>query len=131
VRLLWHYPTIVAKVQLLNQTAVIPPTTIFTPTQSGMYRVSVVMVLKQANGNIGTAWYFGQLASKRDQTSGLEQATSILYGGSLDSGMANGVTAVVSSVQQPIVFSTSSGGDVTNTQYNVYIMVERLWDPAL
>jgi hypothetical protein len=36
-------PTIVASVALANQTAVIPPTIIFTPTHTGLYRLSVYM----------------------------------------------------------------------------------------
>src|SRR5258706_2567445 len=34
-------PPIVARGKLLNQTAPIPTTTIFTPTQTGLYRLSV------------------------------------------------------------------------------------------
>ena len=36
-------PTIVASIALTNQTATIPPTTVFTPTQTGLYRLSVYM----------------------------------------------------------------------------------------
>jgi hypothetical protein len=47
---------IIARVALTNQTATIPKTTIFTPTQSGIYRVSPYMGTTQPNNN--GFWYF-------------------------------------------------------------------------
>ena len=42
-------PQIVATFQRLNQTAEIPPTTLYTPPKWGTFRVSVVMVDTVAN----------------------------------------------------------------------------------
>jgi hypothetical protein len=119
-------PTIVAKIQLLNQTGVVSPTTIFTPSTTGMYRVSTVIVLTQANGTTDSnAYYWGQLSFNYVRTPGQADATYPLYVTKLSA--SSGVTVVMSSAGQPIsFFTTSGGGDITNTKYNVYIEVEKL-----
>lgn len=119
--------TIVRKFKLHSQTGIISPRKIFVPGVAGLYRVSTVMVLTQANGNVGTAWYWGLLNSKQGQTSGQQTAIAYpLYVGSLDTGMASGVITLSSDAGQPIMFSTVPGGDVTGAIYDVYIVIERL-----
>src|SRR5437899_2746716 len=46
-------PQIVATFQRLNQTTTIPRTTIYTPTTSGTFRISIVMVGVVAGGDVG------------------------------------------------------------------------------
>jgi hypothetical protein len=50
-------PLILAKRRLVNQTAPIPATTIFTPTQSGLYRLSMYATVTQANPSTNDNWY--------------------------------------------------------------------------
>src|SRR5580700_162222 len=51
-------PLIVAKARLLNRTAPIPTTTIWTPTQSGLYRLSVYGSVTQLNTISTVFWDF-------------------------------------------------------------------------
>jgi hypothetical protein len=51
-------PIIVARGKLLNQTAPIPTTTIVTPTQSGLYRLSIYMFLTVPNVNSCGFWRY-------------------------------------------------------------------------
>jgi hypothetical protein len=46
------FPRIVAKVALTNQTSTIPATTILTPTQNALYRISVYMVQVSTQANL-------------------------------------------------------------------------------
>src|SRR5260370_28594260 len=49
-------PAIVARGKLTNQTAPIPSTTIFTPTQTGLYRLSVYATISKADPTGGSFW---------------------------------------------------------------------------
>src|SRR5712691_4979537 len=49
-------PAIVAHGKLPNQTAPIPTTTIFTPTQTGLYRLSVYATLLSVNPSVAPSW---------------------------------------------------------------------------
>src|SRR6266852_6871269 len=51
-------PPIVAKGKLLNQTAPIPTTTIFTPVQTGLYRLSVYGTLTTGAQNSNSFWSY-------------------------------------------------------------------------
>jgi hypothetical protein len=115
---------IVKSVRLLNQTGPVPPTTIYTPNYPGMFRVSVALVLTQANGT--DSEYEGWVSTKYGQTSGSTIASWYLYVKDLSHGMNGGVTTVMSDAAQPIQFSTNGIGDVTGAKYDVYIVVEHL-----
>jgi len=49
-------PHVVAKVDFTNQTAGIPTTTIFTPTHTGLYRVSNAMTMSSPVPNSNGGW---------------------------------------------------------------------------
>src|SRR5216684_8145793 len=51
-------PPIVARGKLVNQTAPIPTTTIFTPTQTGLYRLSVYATISKADPTSAGLWVF-------------------------------------------------------------------------
>jgi len=53
-----NFPRVVAKVNLKNQTAVIPNTTIFTPDKDGLFRISVYMTLTSPGFDDSTSWNF-------------------------------------------------------------------------
>ena len=55
------YPVIVTRGKLLNQSAPFPATTIFTPTQTGLYRLSVygtVITACASNCNSWAYWFY-------------------------------------------------------------------------
>jgi len=106
-------PTIVASQSFLNQTAFLPLTTVFTPTVTGMYRISV----------------YGEC----------QPNTSCLNG----STVINLVYTDASGIPQLLGLSTASSGDFVihpasgtsvqvqaggaNPTYNVYVVVEQLF----
>src|SRR6516225_4402115 len=47
-------PKVIARVNLKNQTSTIPTTTVFTPTQSGLYRASAYMTMTTPGSGTGT-----------------------------------------------------------------------------
>src|SRR6266496_6591181 len=51
-------PLIVAKGKLVNQTAPIPTTTIFTPNQTGLYRISVYVTLTKSDPSSQSFWNY-------------------------------------------------------------------------
>src|SRR5882757_9204647 len=51
-------PLIVAKGKLRNQSAPIPTTTIFTPTQDGLYRLSVYATVTKTDQSSQSYWFF-------------------------------------------------------------------------
>jgi hypothetical protein len=68
-------PQIVATFQRLNQTKEIKPFTIYTPSQWGTFRISVVMVLTRANQN--NSQWDGTI--QFDDAAGEESPEAILY----------------------------------------------------
>lgn len=51
-------PRIVARVKLTNKTAPVPDSILFTPTQSGLFRISVYMTVTVPTTNsLGGGWY--------------------------------------------------------------------------
>jgi hypothetical protein len=51
-------PLIVAKGKLVNRTTTVPMTTIFTPTQTGLYRLSVYMTTAIHNASSTQDWEY-------------------------------------------------------------------------
>src|SRR5260370_18874827 len=51
-------PPIVARGKLVNQTATIPSTTIFTPAQDGLYRLSIYATVSIPAPNSGSFWSY-------------------------------------------------------------------------
>ena len=50
-------PAIVAKRKLLNQTKKIPTTTLYTPKQTGLFRLSIYGIILSNDQNEGGTWY--------------------------------------------------------------------------
>lgn len=118
--------TIVRKFKLHSQTGPISTRKIFVPQVAGLYRVSTVMVLTQANGDTTGAGYWVVIGSKQGQTTGAQSFWWGLAVGSLDTGMASSVITLSSDADQPITFSTVASGNVTGAMYDAYIVIERL-----
>jgi hypothetical protein len=133
-------PLIVAKGKLLNKTVTIPTTTIFTPTQAGLYRLSVYATLttvataNDAHWSVNIFW--------TDNSFVPQSALSILYGqdaiGSQFSQLGNvgllgqgifmgGTTTIIEDeAGQPISYSVTQDGGPDNSAYSLYYTLERL-----
>lgn len=74
-----HFPVVVAKGRLVSQTTQIPATSIFTPSEDGIYRLSVYATITKPDQSSTSQWYVN--ASWTDD-SGPQAAT-------LEAGYAN------------------------------------------
>jgi hypothetical protein len=125
---------VVAKKKLLNQTATIPTTTIYTPTQTGLYRLSVYATVVASNGG---ALYFS-LGWTDD--SGPQALNSFFQGngfslGQFDQPLGSGgwpgyalggpVLTFEAVAGQPIAYNIS-GWLATGTAYSLYYTLERV-----
>jgi hypothetical protein len=122
------YPQIVAKGRLLNQTGELAQTTIFTPSLSGLYRLSVYGMITTAdtannqNSYYNLFWtdasgpnsYYGAMLGYDGQLGGFNQSTCPL---ATFTFQAQAGAAVSHSV-------TKSGTD--NAVYALYWTIERL-----
>jgi hypothetical protein len=132
-------PLIVAKAKLANQTAPIPTTTIFTPIQDGLYRLSVYATLVDPGQSNGAWWAFN-LAWTDDagsQTIGSFLvgydigATSIgqfvqLWNAGFNVSMGGPVTTFEAKAGQPITYSVTQPNGTDNSKYSLYYTLERL-----
>ena len=119
-------PRVVAKVSLTNQTAAIPTTTIFTPAQTGLYRVSVVTVMTTP-GTDGNLW---NVMFNWTDDAGAEQtwlAQLFDYSTPPNDYPVNGYT------QNPWTFRANAGTPVqywvygaASGTYDLFLVVERL-----
>jgi hypothetical protein len=124
-------PTILAKAKLVNQTAPIPATTIFTPSQDGLYRVSVYMSQTQLGGGYG-AWDFNLNWS---DNAGTEGATpyELSDNNGFDGHYVNnlnaslpGATILLEAIRGvPVTYSVQALSSPAGS-YELYYVVERL-----
>jgi hypothetical protein len=130
-------PQIVAKAKLSHQTASIPTTTIYTPAQTGLYRLSVYATLLSTGGATGSYWSFN-LAWADDV--GPQVIDSFLVGYDLtppgqfvqlwNSGfniaMGGPVTTFEAKAGQPITYSVTQPNGSDGSAYSLYYTLERL-----
>ncbi len=125
-------PQIVAKGKVINQTAEIPTTTILTPPQSGLYRLSVYGTVTTAAQTSNSYWYF---APRWIDDSGiLSSQTGILtsipgsQGPFLWSNVAEIGATIVIEVKggTAITYSVSQSGPPDGSTYSLYYTLERL-----
>lgn len=118
-------PLIVAKTKLPNQTAPIPTTTIFTPSQDGLYRMSVYMTQVVAVPTSGSTWTFN-LGWSDD--AGDEATNQILLGvNQTPTGAAGWVTLLLQAkAGKPITYSTTLSNGTDGGTYSLYSTLERL-----
>ncbi len=129
-------PLIVAKAKLLHQAAPISTTTIFTPTQDGLYRMSVYATLLSAPC-VGGNWNFNLTWT---DDAGPQGMYSLLYGGDCNLGVfqqffnafgspapfGGVVTTFEAKAAQPIAYSVTYEGNPDGTSYSLYYTLERL-----
>ncbi len=127
------YPLIVAKAKLLNQTAAIPTTTIYTPAQNGLYRLSVYATM--TNPPADTVWTF-DFAWTDDSGSLQSGGGSLLQSNGDSTGsflLANSTynqmgAAVIIEAKggTAITYDMSQSGAPDGSAYNLYYILERL-----
>ena len=126
-------PQIVAKGKLPNQTAPIPTTTIFTPTQTGLYRMSVYATIVKADPDSGSSWGYGYYWT---DDAGTETTGGILagYGSSLGqfyyenffSNVGGPSSVFEAKAGTPITYNVYQQGPSDNSVYSLYYTLERL-----
>jgi len=128
-------PAIVAKGKLLKQTNTIPTTTLYTPKQTGLFRLSIYGVLLTGNGYGGT--WFVNVGWTDDF--GPEAVNSLIggtvfYYGQFDqlnllpagSPLGGPVLTFEAIVGQPITYSVTSNVNMGGSSYSIYYVLERL-----
>jgi hypothetical protein len=123
---------IVAWGRLVNQTASIPTTTIFTPTQDGLYRMSVYITMTKADPNSGSYWTYN-IAWTDD--AGAESENELFHQNDNTPGQfvyqflaTLGGTAVPFEAKAgtPVTHSTKQVGPPDSSAYSLYYVIERL-----
>jgi hypothetical protein len=112
-------PVIVAQLALTNQTGPIPQTTIFTPAQSGLYRVSSYIASTtpgQDDAFTATLVYTDDVAL---EYAALNNGSSGYY------ATSSGFTTFRATANNPVSFYTQ-GSTPQGTKYCVYLTIERL-----
>jgi hypothetical protein len=120
-------PQVVQRVALIGQTGAIPTTTLFTPSQKGLYRVSVYMTTTNLEGGQGSySWVLnwtddaGAEIANFYFLSNSPPPTAWGYTGGSDS--PGGVATIEALGGQPITYSINGSGET----YSLYMVVERL-----
>jgi hypothetical protein len=127
-------PLIVAKAKLKNQTAAIPTTTIYTPAQDGLYRLSVYATMITNNEFSQSQWQYG-VAWTDDE--GSQSAPYLLYQGDnvlvefwSSENQLNPMGGVILSFEAkagtPITYNMAQNGSPDGTTYSLYYVLERL-----
>jgi hypothetical protein len=128
----FNSPQIVAKGKLPNQTAPIPTTTIFTPTQTGLYRLSVYATISKADPNSGSYWAY---TFNWTDDSGVQSQPQLLIGSGptlgqfyYQGGIVLGGTSMPFQVKAgtPITHDVTQYNGPDNSAYSLYYTLERL-----
>jgi hypothetical protein len=119
-------PIIITKRRLVNQTAPIPTTTIFTSTHDGVYRLSVYATITQADPSSDSNWEWG--AGWTDdagaEISSSRYVASDWFLGQF--GVGGLVTIIEAKAGTPITYSMSQRSPADNSAYNLYYVLEQI-----
>ena len=114
------FPCVVTTATLTGQGAPLPPTAIFTPPDSGVFRISTYL---SATHPINTAGTWTLYLAWTDDIGGRSAPTVA----QTTSSNANTATFVVQAIGgKPVFYRTTAAGGWKGTTYNVYIVVEQL-----
>jgi hypothetical protein len=127
-------PVIVAKAKLKNQSAAIPTTTIYTPAQDGLYRLSVYATMTTNNEFSQSQWQYGIAWTDDD---GAQSTPYLLYQGGNVLGqfwsagdqinpMGGEVLSFEAKAGTPITHNMTQNGPPDGTLYSLYYTLERL-----
>jgi hypothetical protein len=118
-------PVIVATYKRIGLTGKVGPVKLYTPTQWGTFRVSFILVLTKANGNPEPYWegsvnfHDGAGNNSQRYPFGLGLGTEKRHTVSED-------LPIRSAPLWPISVTVTPSGDVSNTEYNMFVVVEQL-----
>lgn len=116
------FPRVLGKWTYLNQTDTIPSVALYTPQTGGIFRVTFVEETTGANAKQNSYWDGG--VSWTNEVGQNNPTGVLLY---TQSKYSTGSTVVMRVAKgTPILFSTSSWGDVSSSRYNLYIVLEEL-----
>jgi len=126
------FPIIIGKIALTNQTAAIAPTTVFTPVQDGLFRMSVYMT--QTPPTSSTDYWFFNANWTDDAGAELAHQACALpttvtppnaYVGEVG-GNPGCVLVFRAKAGIPITYSTVEGFSGSGGAYSIYLALERL-----
>ncbi len=122
-------PQIVAKAKLSHQTATIPTTTIYTPAQTGLYRLSIYATLLTTVENSQSQW--NVYAQWTDDA--VTQYQNVLFsqnslGSFVFPQVANYGPSITfeSKAGTPISYFVTQSNGADGTSYSLYYTLERL-----
>jgi hypothetical protein len=120
-------PMIVAKGKLVNQTATIPQTTIFTPSATGLYRLNAYMV-ETVPGSPNIYWAFNLFWT---DDAGPEVNPDNMFlaavgGFGTPTWTPGSVSIFRAEAGQPISYSVTLAGGVDSGTYSLYYVLEKL-----
>ena len=122
-------PVIVAKGKVINQSAPIPQTTIFTPTQDGLYRISAYATITTPDPNSQSSYMFSFFWGDAGSAS---NATSLLFSNDNTPGVFGGVYPLCDSIAfqakagNAVSYSVSQSGAPDSAVYAIYFTIEHL-----
>ena len=121
---------IVARGKVLNQTAQIPQKTIFTPSASGLFRLSIYGEISVADSTSTSSWFF---SLNWTDDSGVASAGGPIYGpgntaGSFYNFISRGGVAlpIEAKAGTPITFAVTQNGATDKSEYSLYWTLEKL-----
>jgi hypothetical protein len=129
-------PVIVAKGKVLNQNAPISTTTIFTPNQTGLYRLSVYGTVTTAGDQTSNSYWSYNPAWTDDSGVAQTQASGILIASVDDRAVGSFVLNNVGNIGVALVLEAKAGTDISysmtqvgppdGSAYSLYYTLERL-----
>jgi hypothetical protein len=125
-------PKIVAKAKLTHQTTPMPGVTILTPTQDGLFRLSIYATITQPDYYSQSFWY---ISVNWTDDGAYQEASGILYGYPYNGpyyfqweslGVAGPTMTFEAKSGTPITLTVAQDGPPDNSAYSLYYVVERL-----
>jgi hypothetical protein len=116
------FPRVVARLNLLQRTKAIGPETLYTPTNSGVFRITTVMVCTIPNGSVTGVWKAN--VDWTNEVGPNSVAFDVVGTKSPGTGFIEWI--LNASAGTPISLSTSAFSDTSGSQYNAYIILEQL-----
>jgi hypothetical protein len=125
-------PLIVAKGKLVNQTAPIPTTTIFTPIQTGFYRLSVYATVTKTDPSSQSYWNFNM--GWTDDAKAVAVNNILYTTGNVSGpfsypnlGTIGGTSAPFEAkAGTPVTYSVTQDNGPDSSAYSLYYTLERL-----
>jgi hypothetical protein len=122
------FPRVVAHVSLTGQSHGIPSTTVFTPTVSGLYRISAYMTLTVPQEQVGD-WILGlgwNDDAGTESTTLVEQPVSATPPFAYETNQNMNTFTFWAKTGIPVTYNVTVSGNPTGTQYELFFTIERL-----